>query len=425
MIRPIEVVLVGAGNRGERTFGAYALDQPDRMKIVGVAEPDAIKRERFATAHSIPPENVFEMWEDLMARPQLAPALINTTMDRTHVDSTLVALDAGYDVLLEKPMAASATDCVRIVQAAENAGRMLQICHVLRYTSFFRELKVLLDSGALGDIVTVEHTEHVAYWHMAHSYVRGNWRNADHATPMLLSKSCHDLDILVWMLGRRCKRVTSFGALRHFRPENAPSGAPDRCTDGCPAESECPYYAPRLYLELLGDSPLAGSISMDPSLEGRLQALREGPYGRCVYRCDNNVVDHQVLIIEFEGDTTVSFTVQGHSHDNVRTMRYSGTRATVRGHSGLNELTLHDYVSGTEERLSPGLVEGGHGGGDSGLLNAFVDAVRGNGTTETSARNSLESHLIGYAAEEARFTGTVVDMDEYRARIYAAAGVVV
>ena len=418
---PVEAVLIGAGGRGARAYGAHALQHPDRLKIVAVAEPDPVRRDRFARDHGISPGNVFDGWEDLMGRAQIAPALINATMDRTHLDSTLAALGAGYDVLLEKPMATSAADCVRIVQAAEDAGRLLQICHVLRYTPFFHKLKSLLAGGALGDLVTVMHSEHVAYWHIAHSYVRGNWRNSNDATPMLLSKCCHDLDILVWMLGQRCKRVASFGELRHFRSENAPPGAPDRCTDGCPAESECPHYAPRLYFDALAGGSLAGAISNDPSLEGRMRALREGPYGRCVFRCDNNVVDHQVVMMEFEDGVTVSFTMEGHSHDNVRTMRYSGTRATVRGHTGFNQLTLHDYVSGEEERFNPQLVKGGHGGGDWGLMEAFVDALQGRRDPETSARNSLESHMIGYAAEQARVTGTIVEMDEFRRQAYADA----
>ena len=259
-----------------------------------MAEPDPARRDRFVRDHGVSPDNIFDGWEDLLGRTQIAPALINATMDRTHLDSTLAALDAGYDVLLEKPMATSAADCVRIVQAAEEAGRLLQICHVLRYTPFFRKLKSLLASGVLGDLVTVMHSEHVAYWHIAHSYVRGNWRNSDDATPMLLSKCCHDLDILIWMLGQRCKRVASFGELRHFRPENAPPGAPDRCTDGCPAESECPHYAPRLYFDVLAGSSLAGAISNDPSLEGRMQALREGP----------------VRPVRLSGATTTSWTIR-------------------------------------------------------------------------------------------------------------------
>ena len=334
MNTPVETVLLGAGNRGERTFGAYALARPHRMKIVGVAEPDPIKRERIVATHSIRQENIFSSWEDLMERPQIAPALINATMDLEHFDSTLAALDAGYDVLMEKPMANSAEDCVRIVDAAEISGRQLLVCHEMRYSPFFRELRRVLDSGQMGDIINVEHTEHVAFWHFIHSFVRGAWRNTDVATSALLQKCCHDLDILAWVLGARCTKVASFGGLRHFVAENAPDNAPERCTDGCPVETTCPYYAPWVFIDLLGETELAKSMFSETSYEGRWRELETGPFGRCAYRCDNDVVDHQVLIMEFEGGISVSFTMQAHSHDNVRTMRYSGTRATVRGHTG-------------------------------------------------------------------------------------------
>ena len=422
MKTPVEVVLVGAGNRGQRTFGAYALNRPHRMKIVGVAEPDAVKRHRFAAAHSIPPENVFETWEDLMARPQLAPALINSTMDLVHFDSTIAALDSGYDVLMEKPMAGSAEECVRIVKAAEDSGRKLLVCHEMRYAPFFSELYRVLHSGQMGDIVNVEHSEHIGFWHFLHSFVRGAWRSTDVAASALLQKCCHDLDLLVWALGAKCTKVASFGGLRHFVPENAPEGAPERCTDGCPVESTCPHYAPWVFTELLGDSGLADSIFTETTPEGRWRELAEGPFGRCAYRCDNNVVDHQVLIMEFEGGISVSFTMQAHSHDNVRIMRYSGTRATVCGHTGSNEITVDEYRTGAHDRITPATIAGGHGGGDWGLLDAFVETIRGSGFQDTSARNSLESHLIGYAAEEARLTGAVIDMNDYRARIFASAG---
>jgi len=291
----------------------------------------------------------------------------------------------------------------------------------MRYSPFFRELRRVLDSGQMGDIINVEHTEHVAFWHFIHSFVRGAWRNTDVATSALLQKCCHDLDILAWVLGARCTKVASFGGLKHFVADNAPDNAPERCTDGCPVETTCPYYAPWVFIELLGETALAKSVFSETSYEGRWRELETGPFGRCAYRCDNDVVDHQVLIMEFEGGISVSFTMQAHSHDNVRTMRYSGTRATVRGHTGVNEITVDDYRSGTQERIKPAVIPGGHGGGDWGLLDAFVDSIRGNKSLETSAEKSLESHLIGYAAEEARVKGSIVDMAEYRTRVTAAA----
>jgi predicted dehydrogenase len=415
--KPIELVLLGAGSRGMFAYGAYAQANPHRVRFVAVAEPDGGRRQRFATEHRIPVERAFASWEEALAAPQLAEGLLNATMDQAHVPSTLAALARGYHVLLEKPMAVTPEDCLRLVQAAEHAGRILQICHVLRYTRFWGLLHEIVTSGRLGRIISVEHRENVAFWHMAHSFVRGNWSSALRSAPMILAKCCHDMDILHWNLQAPVRRLSSFGRLSHFRPENAPTGAPTRCTDGCPAQDDCPYYAPRQYLRDDTGWP-TNVISLDLTMESRLQALRSGPYGRCVYHCDNDVVDHQVINFELENDVTVAFTMHGHSHDNVRTMRYDGTRATLRASEAADELILYDHLTLNEERLRPGPVVGGHGGGDTGVMNAFLAALRSPGSVPlTSARASLESHLMAFAAEHARLEGTLLEMSAYRAEI--------
>ncbi len=416
MTAPVELVLLGAGGRGSSAYGQYALSNPHRARFVAVAEPIAERREAFAHAHGIPPERCYTTWEDLIAAGQLAPGLINATMDRMHVPSTLGALQAGYDVLLEKPMATTAADCVRLVQAAEQHGRLLQICHVLRYTLFWSKVRDIVQSGRLGRVIDVEHRENVSFWHMAHSFVRGNWRNSVESSPMILAKCCHDMDILYWILGSRVRRVSSFGQLSHYRADQAPDGAPLRCTDGCPVQNDCPYYAPRIYLGESTAWPVS-AISQDLTIEGRIKALREGPYGRCVYHCDNDVVDHQVINMELEDDTTILFSMQGHSHIDTRTMRYSGTRATLRASELAGEITLYDYVTGNEETVRPGQVKGGHGGGDLGVMDDYVAALQHPGAAPlTSARASLESHLMAFASEEARVAGAVLDMAAFRQR---------
>ena len=419
MDNAVEAVLVGAGSRGYDAYGSYALQNPDKIKFVAVAEPILERRERFAQAHQISPEYCFASWEDMMEQEQLALTLVNCTMDRMHVDSTLAALSTGYHVLLEKPMATNPHDCVRLVQAAEKNGRNLQVCHVLRYAPFFSTLHDIVQSDRIGEVITVEHKENVAFWHMAHSFVRGNWGNTAISSPMILAKCCHDLDILVWVLGKRCIRISSFGTLTHFRPDSVGSDVPERCTEDCPIESDCPYSALRQYLGENTGWPVS-VISVDKSYEARLEALKTGPYGRCVYRCDNDVVDHQVINMEFEGGLTVAFTMHGHSHDNCRTMRYSGTKATLRAHEGKGELLVYDYLTGREEAVPPIYRGGGHGGGDSGLMEAFVETLR-NPDSEvlTSCRNSLESHLIAFAAEKSRMEGRVVDMEAYRRQLEA------
>jgi len=420
-MQAMELALLGAGSRGTFAYGGYATMNPHRVRFVAVAEPDPGRRQRFAAEHRIAPERCFASWEELLARPPLAEGLINATMDQAHVPSTLAALQAGYHVLLEKPMATSAEDCVRLVQASESAGRILQVCHVLRYTRFWGAIHDVLASGRLGTVINVDHRENVAYWHMAHSFVRGNWGISAASSPMILAKCCHDMDILYWFIGAPVRRLSSFGRLSHFRPQNAPKGAPLRCTDGCPAQEECPFYAPRQYLREGTDWPI-NVISLDLSFEGRMKALREGPYGRCVYHCDNDVVDNQVVNMEFENDVTLTFTMQGHSHNNVRTMRYDGARATLRASEAADEIAIYDHLTGNEEIIRPGAVVGGHGGGDTGVMNAFVHALRNPGQAPlTSARASLESHLMAFAAERARIQGAVLDMQAYRAEIEARA----
>ncbi len=465
MTQPIEAVLIGAGDRGYSAYGPYALAYPGEIRFVAVAEPHDVRRARFAQAHSVPPERRFHTWKDLLAQGQMADAAVICTLDDLHVGPTIAALEAGYDVLLEKPMATTVEDCVRLVQTAERSGRILMLCHVLRYTSFFSTLHDIIASGRLGDIITVEHRENVSFWHAAHSYVRGNWRNS-RLSPMILAKCCHDFDILFWNLGA-VKRLSSFGSLLHYRAENAPPGAPERCTDGCPHEAECPWFAPRLYLQLIPLMQVARSsrsalerliatlyldhpsltnlarrlipgldaaldyrewpistISEDTSPAARRRALESGPYGRCVYRCDNDVVDHQTVNMELESGASVVLIMQGHSHREGRTIRYDGTRATLLGQFYLtnSEIKIHDHLTGKVEIIRPELGRAGHGGGDEGIMRAFVRALRqGKPDPLTSARASLESHLLAFAAEKARVEGTIVDMDAYRRQVESAA----
>lgn len=467
MPTPLTAIMIGAGQRGYGAYGLYALAHPDEIRFTAVAEPNDVRRARFAEAHAIPPDRRFRTWEDLLEQGQIADGALVCTMDTLHTDPTLAALEAGYDVLLEKPMANTMVDCVRLVQTAERTERLLQVTHVLRYTDFFSTLHDVVTSGRLGEIITVEHRENVVYWHMAHSYVRGNWRRRDLASPIILAKCSHDFDILTWNLGR-CARLNSFGSLHHFRAENAPPGAPERCTDGCPGADRCPYFAPRLYHDLIPlyhvarNSPdfrewlgatvmLAfpglvdlirrlvppldraldyrawpvSTISEDTGREARRRALEAGPYGRCVYHCDNDVVDHQTVNMVFESGASVVLVMQGHSHEEARTMRYEGTRATLRGKFayGLDDIIeIHDHYTGEVERIKLRNRGGtmGHGGGDAGVMAAFVHAFRGAGSDAdgvaglTTARESLESHLMAFAADRARRENRIVDMDAFR-----------
>lgn len=430
MSKPIELVLIGAGQRGAYAYGSHAFRHPDEVRFVAVAEPDPIRRKRFADEHDIEDAHCFESWEALTAKGQLGQAALVTTQDQMHVEPAVAAMEAGYHVLLEKPMAHTLEGCVQLVQTAERTGRTLEICHVLRYSPFWRKLHEVLEAGVLGELITVEHRENVAYWHMAHSFVRGNWRNAALSSPMILAKCCHDLDILVWNLNSPVKRLSSVGSLRHYRSDQVGLEIPARCTDNCPIERTCPFSAIGIYLEYRHlEQPPANPaapdqwpfsvLTHDLSYEGRLKALQEGPYGRCVYRCDNDVVDHQLIAMETASGASVALVMHGHSNEEHRSMRYDGTRATLRARAGrTSEITIHHHGGRVEQVPIPEALTG-HGGGDEGIMADFMRVLRGEAEPLTSARVSLESHLLAFASEEARTQGTMIQMNEFRARAEA------
>lgn len=433
MSKPLELVLIGAGQRGAYAYGSYAFRHPDEVRFVAVAEPDPIRRKRFADEHDIEDAYCFESWEALTAKGQLGQAALVTTQDQMHVEPAIAAMEAGYHVLLEKPMAHTLEGCVQLVQTAERTGRTLEICHVLRYSPFWRKLHEVLEAGVLGDLITVEHRENVAYWHMAHSFVRGNWRNTALSSPMILAKCCHDLDILVWNLNAPIKRLSSVGSLLHYRSDRVGPEIPARCTDNCPIERSCPFSAIGIYLEYRHlEQPPANPthpdqwpfsvLTHDLSYAGRLKALQEGPYGRCVYHCDNDVVDHQLIAMETASGASVALVMHGHSNEEHRSMRYDGTRATLRARAGrTSEITIHHHGGRVEQVPIPEALSG-HGGGDEGIMADFMRVLRGEAEPLTSARVSLESHLLAFAAEEARTQGTMIQMSEFRARAEALTG---
>ena len=412
-MEPVTAVVLGAGARG-RVYADYAKAHPEEIRIVAVAEPKADRLARFARDYGVPEAACYTDWAELLAQPRLADAALICTMDHLHYAPCMEAIRQGYQILLEKPMSPSAAECAAMQRAAEEKGVVLAVCHVLRYTPFFSKIKQLIDGGAVGEVQVIEQTEHVCYWHQAHSFVRGNWRRKDESAPMILAKCCHDLDLLSWMAGAACRSLSSYGGLAHFTAEHAPAGAPARCLDGCPASESCPYYAPKLYLTENTDWP-TDTISVDMSLEARTEALRTGPYGRCVYRCDNDVVDHQVVAMEFENGIAATLTMTAFTPRLTRTVRVMGTKGMIEGDLEQCTVTLQPF--GGEAQTFSAEVLGanayGHGGGDVGLMHDFVLQVRGGGEGRTSAKQSLESHLMAFAAEQARVSGAAVELTAF------------
>lgn len=407
---PITAVVLGAGNRGN-TYAGYSEKYPNELKIVGVAEPIELRRKRFAEKYQIPEKYQWTTWEHSLQIPKFADALIITTPDHLHYGPAMGGLNLDYDLLLEKPIAQTWKECSDIMNLAEKKNRIVAICHVLRYTAYFRKLKEVMDSGILGDIVSIQHMEPVHHIHMSHSYVRGNWRNTKESNFMLNAKSCHDLDILRWTLNKSCLRVSSFGSLKHFKKENAPAGSSLRCTDGCAIESTCPYSALKIYYRQRSwlhhfDLPQNGDQG-----EAIMTNLKDGPYGRCVYHCDNDVVDHQIVNMEFEDQITAAFSMEAFTSYAGRRTRVMGTMGDAVGDE--NTLAVVDFRNDKLDLWAASKsakIDSGHGGGDYGLAHDWVQAVsQQNPKLLTSTIHaSMESHLIGFRAEESRLTGTTL-----------------
>jgi predicted dehydrogenase len=420
----VTLALAGAGMRGCTLHGRYTLKYPEDAQFVAVAEPLESRRNYFAEQHGIPPERRFASAEEMLAKPGIADAVIVSTLDRQHFAPAKLALENGYHLLLEKPVSTDPGEVLQLQRLAQkHSDRVFMVSYVLRYTSFFTHIKDIIDRGEIGRIISVCHNEDVTYWHMAHSFVRGSWRNSKETTFMLLAKCCHDLDLLVWLVGARCGRVASFGALTHFRPENAPEGAPARCLDGCPASGTCPYYAPAIYLGTHGFP--AVEVGADQSPEARLEALRTGPYGRCVYRCDNDVVDHQVLSLEFENGATAAMTMCGHAFDNTRRIKIMGTRGELRGELESGRVEVFHHATGCREVYETATREmEGHQGGDFLLMRDFTRLVRlGGGKGLTDAAATAHATMVAFAAEAARKEGRVVAMQEFEAGIAKEYGI--
>jgi predicted dehydrogenase len=455
--RPLHGVVIGAGDRGYGAYAPYLLGRPQQGRFVAVADPSERRRRAFARRYGLAPDAQFETAEDLLEGPPRGDFAIIATPDAQHLEPALRAMERGYHVLLEKPMALREDDCRQLVAAAERSGVVLQICHVLRYSPLFERLARVVHGGEIGDVVAIQHSENVSHWHYAHSYCRGNWRNRAASSPMILAKSCHDLDLLYWYAGAAPARLTSFARPTELTERNAPPGAPEYCIEGCPHASQCPYdatvmyrdlgpllddaaltehprYAPWLvaafrrhrplldrlrWSKLRGLAPWTGwplsVIGPDPSPQGVDHALRTSRYGRCVYRVgDNDQVSAQTVQVQFRNGVTASFTMHGSSYREGREIRIDGTRGSAVGRFYQLEarLDVTEHRGGPRRRVRVPLSLGGHGGADHRLFAGFLAAVRGEAKPLTTAAESLTSHQMAFAADRAEREGRVIQFPD-------------
>jgi predicted dehydrogenase len=409
---PVSFAILGCGARGQGAAN-WISTHPQDATVLAVAEPLEDRRNLVGDAHKVPTHLRFSSWEDLLARPKLADAVIVTLMDAQHAAAAIPALDLGYQMLLEKPMAISLTDCIAIDAAADRNHSVVSVCHSLRYQVTYRRVKTLIDSNAIGKVVSIDQLEGVEPVHQAHSFVRGNWGNESRSTFMLLAKSCHDIDILMHLVGKNCSRVSSFGRLSHFTRSQRPTGAPGRCSDGCPHEEDCPYSALKIYGQPQGWGNYIG-LGRLTQLE-RDEFVRTSPYGRCVYDTDNDAVDHQVVSFEFEDGATGTFTMTAFAPAG-RKLRVHGTHGFIQADVDERKIELHRFwgpSSGIETIELPA-QDGGHGGGDSNVMASLIHAIRERDPSAvlTGTGESLRTHAVAFAAELSRRERRTVEVAE-------------
>lgn len=441
-LSPVNIALVGAGARGELNLATLAKKHPDLIRFVAVAEKDEQRRDSFAKRFNIPRENVFSDWRELFARAKLADGIINALPCRFHYDSGLAGLAAGYHTFLEKPMALTPGQAVKLTRAAKEQNLLLMVALQSRYNKIYSRIRKLFDSGTIGRLMNIDCAENIGYWHFLLAYVRGIHHRADLSHSFLLAKGVHDLDLVNWYAGAPVKKVSSFGSLSYFTEENAPEGAPERCMDDCPHFDTCEFNAYKQFvdpgkpdiplslfsgmsLEAVRDyllnprfRTLASVITHDISRESVMKTLNETPYGKCVFRSENDLVDHQTVSVEYENGITASFQLSAFSLIWERTLNLHGVKGEIRSadFSGHLECRTYNPAKVKKERIRyHGIV---HGGGDETIVVRFAQAIREDDRSNvlTGAKEALKSHLLCFAAEEARQKGEVVQMADFISR---------
>ncbi|MCI8589656.1 MAG: Gfo/Idh/MocA family oxidoreductase [Clostridiales bacterium] len=411
MAKQMKILVAGLGSRWG-LYAEYVRKHPDDIKIVGLADANESRLQAYAEEFGVPESACFTDANTMFEAGIEADGAVICTMDQLHYTNAMTAMKQGYHLMLEKPVALRAEECVAIRDYANEHGLNVVVCHVLRYTPFYQKIKEIIDSGMIGEVCTIQAMERVEYWHMAHSYVRGNWRCSEQSSPMILAKACHDTDILLWLCGKKCKSVSSFGSLKYFGKKDQPEGAADRCL-ACRYVDDCPYSAKLHYIEEAKkgrrDWPL-DVVAKNPTPEALEEALKTSPYGKCVYLCDNNVVDHQILNLWMEDDVAISFTMSSFNTKSGRMINIMATHGNIYADMGDNVITL-DVFGKTHEVIDVNKLAtefNGHGGGDDRLFEDFITLLRegrSQAKTLTDINRSVESHFICLAAEQSRVHG--------------------
>lgn len=405
------LAVLGAGLRGQYAYASYTLTHPE-VKIVAVADLNPQRVKTFQTTYQLPDSACFSSGEAMLAAGKLADAIIIASMDQDHYAHTIQAIELGYDILLEKPISPSLTECLEIEAKALQKGVKIVVCHVLRYTPFYRQIKQIIKSGILGRIINIEAMENVAHWHQAHSFVRGNWRHEKTSSPMILQKCCHDMDIYAWLLESKVDKIHSFGDLTYFKSEHAPIGAPTCCLDDCPSRDTCPYDVYKIYLSDNLGWPVS-AISADSSYQARYHALQTSAYGNCVFHSDNDVVDHQTINCRYENGVTMVFTMTAFTQACDRTLRLMGTKGELKASMDEGQVLVTDFLSGKTEVIKIEGDEKGHGGGDFGIMEEFVAVINNQLDNSNPISASVHAHVVALAAEASRHQNKLITINDF------------
>lgn len=415
------VAIVGFGSRG-RMFAAY-IAKDKNSKLTAIAEPVEAGRLCAEKEYGIPKDKCYSSAEEFFEQGKIADAVLICSQDKQHKEMALKALNLGYDILLEKPAAATIEDCIEIRDTANRLNKKVMLTHVLRYSPFYRYIKQLIVDGKLGKIANIEQTENVAYWHFALSYVRGPWRSMQDSTPTIIAKCCHDLDLLLWLMDKKCTAISSFGKLFHFKPENAPEGSAKYCCD-CPesVRKKCLYNAYSIYPQRIETEVIGGLAILKGQNIYDVLSNKQDAVSKCVYHSRNDAIDNQIVNMEFSDGSNANLTMTAFSKDCYRVTHVHGTLGDVYGNS--EDGLLHVNIYGEKEKIvdvnkeplfnTDGVyLGGGHGGGDYYLYKDFIDYISGGekSVTRTTIDQSIESHVLGFKAEESRINdGKVIKL---------------
>ncbi len=417
----VKVAILGLGSRGATTYGDYLITLND-VKISAICDIDKDKLNFYQNKYHVEKKDCFLNSEDFFKAGKLADILIIATMDQDHYSQAMKALDLKYHLLLEKPIALNLNQCLDIENKALKNNLYVVVCHVLRYSLFYKKIKEIVNSKILGNIININTTENVGYWHQAHSFVRGNWNNSNKTSPMILQKCCHDFDILNWIIDKKPLNVSSFGSLSLFKKENAPKDSSNYCYD-CKIQNNCPYNAVKYYVDSIKNDKDLGwpydVVVLNPTKDKVLAAIKNGPYGRCVYKCDNNVVDHQIVNIQYEDNITATHTMCAFSKDCYRDIKIFATRGDLIANTLNNTIIYHTFVDNKEfvidvSKLTNDLS--GHMGGDKLMINELLKLInKETSQLDSSIEKSVLSHVIAFAAEESRINkGVVINLNEFK-----------